>query len=122
MPIKKDTISSFTHESAVTKIYHWVMAYLDAQRRPSDMCLLLSLGDITLVLHSTKESKGYLTYTRVNARILACELLKEWAWEHRHYGDREMDLYVVCRYKEFPSRDFRPCGPTCDMILPQVSS
>ncbi|CAE7641766.1 unnamed protein product, partial [Symbiodinium pilosum] len=75
VPIKKDTISSFTHESAVTKIYHWVMAYL--------------------------ESKGYLTYTRVNARILACELLKEWAWEHRHYGDREMDLYVVCRYKEF---------------------
>mmetsp|Transcript_21998 Transcript_21998/g.51599 ORF Transcript_21998/g.51599 Transcript_21998/m.51599 type:complete len:695 (-) Transcript_21998:187-2271(-) len=75
VPIKKDTISSFRHESTVTKIYHWIMAYL--------------------------ESKGYLSYTRVNARILTCELLKEWAYEHRHFSDREMDLHVICRYKEF---------------------
>ena len=29
VPIKKDTISSFRHESTVTKIYHWIMAYLE---------------------------------------------------------------------------------------------
>ena len=71
------------------------------------------MGPSTL-LPQAKESKGYLSYTRVNARILTCELLKEWAYEHRHFSDREMDLHVMCRYKERPGRVvlfLPPCQP-----------
>ncbi|CAK9088278.1 unnamed protein product, partial [Durusdinium trenchii] len=75
VPIRKDLVSSFSHESTATKVYQWIMAY--------------------------EEAKGYLNYTRVNARILACELLKEWAYEHRHLGDRGIDVHCLCRYKEF---------------------
>ena len=103
VPIKKDTISSFKHESTVTKIYHWIMAYLETslnfthERSPQRR-----EPGLRSFLHQAKESKGYLSYTRVNARILTCELLKEWAYEHRHCSDREMDLHVMCRYKERP--------------------
>ncbi|CAJ1398898.1 unnamed protein product [Effrenium voratum] len=75
VPIRKDLVSTLSHESTATKIYQWIMAY--------------------------QESKSYLSYTRVNARILACELLKEWAYAHRHLQDRDVEMQAVCRYKEF---------------------
>eukprot|EP00913_Durusdinium_trenchii_P003565 g3297.t1 len=61
----------------------------------------LDKGAIDSLFESCREAKGYLNYTRVNARILACELLKEWAYEHRHLGDRGIDVHCLCRYKEF---------------------
>eukprot|EP00435_Cladocopium_sp_Y103_P046108 s15_g13.t1 len=59
------------------------------------------LGDMQQEEIAKFEIKGYLRYTRVNARILCCELLKEWAYENRHLSDRAVDLNVACRYKAF---------------------
>lgn len=75
VPINKNQVPHYSHESTATKIYQWIMEYM--------------------------EIKGYLRYTRVNARILCCELLKEWAYENRHLSDRAVDLNVACRYKAF---------------------